>query len=197
MAGYALMMASAALVEWRSTRTGRLDQLTAAHAAVGGTARGRRFTTDQLNRAYLLAIAAQFQGYCRDLHTEAIDAVAGAVQPAPLAIIFRQGLTRRRNLDHGNPTPDKLAEDFARLGIAIWEQGASLDARIASRKQRLQRLMQWRNALAHDDPVRIKQHGALTLATAKGLRSACNGLATTLDRVVEDSLYQALGRAPW
>lgn len=65
-------MPSRALAEWRGRRSDELDELLAAHAAVGGTGRGRRYATEQVNRAYALAVAAQFQGFCRDLHSEAV-----------------------------------------------------------------------------------------------------------------------------
>ena len=44
-------------------RARALDEMAEAHAAVGGTARGRRYTTQQLNQAYAVLLAAHFQGF--------------------------------------------------------------------------------------------------------------------------------------
>jgi hypothetical protein len=73
-------------LEWRRRRARELDELLAAHRAVGGTGRGRRYATAQLNRAYALAVAAPFQGFCRDLHTEAIDELVAVARPRRLAL---------------------------------------------------------------------------------------------------------------
>ena len=52
-----------------------LDEIAGADAAVGGAARGRRYATQQINRAYAVLLASEFQGFCRDLHSECVDHV--------------------------------------------------------------------------------------------------------------------------
>jgi hypothetical protein len=37
-----------------------LQEIENAHAAVGGTGRGRRYTTQQINRAFVMLLASQF-----------------------------------------------------------------------------------------------------------------------------------------
>jgi hypothetical protein len=61
-------MPSLAYREWITTRADALGEIEQAHAAVGGTGRGRRYATQQINQAYAVMLASQFQGYCRDLH---------------------------------------------------------------------------------------------------------------------------------
>ncbi len=39
-------------------------------AELGGWALDHRYATRQLNHAYTVVLAAQFQGFCRDLHSE-------------------------------------------------------------------------------------------------------------------------------
>jgi hypothetical protein len=56
-------MPSTSYRHWRTVRASALDEIAHAHAAVGGTARGRRYTTQQINRAYAMLLASQFQGY--------------------------------------------------------------------------------------------------------------------------------------
>jgi hypothetical protein len=53
---------------WRKERSERLDELLHAHQSVGGPSRGRRWRTATLNEALLLRLAAEFQGFARDLH---------------------------------------------------------------------------------------------------------------------------------
>ena len=57
----------------------------AAHRSVGGTARGRRFATEQINHAYAVLLASQFQGFARDLHSECADRLAKAIAPTAAA----------------------------------------------------------------------------------------------------------------
>jgi hypothetical protein len=54
---------------WNTDRRQALDQIAAAHAAVGGVGPGRRYATQQINQAYATLLSSQFQGFCRDLHS--------------------------------------------------------------------------------------------------------------------------------
>src|SRR6266705_299193 len=45
-------MPSTSYRQWRTMRAAALGEIAEAHAAVGGTARGRRYTTQQINRAF-------------------------------------------------------------------------------------------------------------------------------------------------
>ena len=74
-------VASTSYRRWRTTRASALDEIARAHAAIGGTARGRRFTTQQINQAYAMLLASQFQGFCRDLHSESVDPVVAVIAP--------------------------------------------------------------------------------------------------------------------
>lgn len=56
---------------WHHQRAEQLDQLVAAHHMVGSQGRGRRHAVSQLNAAYATLLSSHFQGFCRDLHTEA------------------------------------------------------------------------------------------------------------------------------
>jgi len=77
-----IRMPSQAYRLWKSTRARELDEVQTAHALLGGTARGRRYTTQQINRAYAVLLASQFQGFARDLHTESVDYLV-TVMPHP------------------------------------------------------------------------------------------------------------------
>ena len=106
---------------WRSTRVRALDEIATAHAAVGGSARGRRYATQQINRAYSVLLASQFQGFCRDLHSECVDhLLAVIVPPAALFSLIRSEMVRGRQLDRGNAQPTSLQADFHRLEMELW-----------------------------------------------------------------------------
>jgi hypothetical protein len=108
-------MPSVSFGEWRSTRARALDEIARGHAAVSGTRRGRRFNTQQFNRAYAVMLAAQFQGFCRDLHSECVDHIVGMI-PSPLAVrpLVLDEFMRDRKLDRGNAQTGSLGADFHR-----------------------------------------------------------------------------------
>jgi hypothetical protein len=90
-------MVSAALSEWRSRRDAKLRNLLDAHIAVGGSGAGRRWATEELNHALVLRLASEFQGFCRDLHEEAVGRLVETAAPTDLqpqqvlAIPYRTG----------------------------------------------------------------------------------------------------------
>src|SRR5437763_4095521 len=98
-------MPSNSLLQWRGGRATALDEIEAAHAAVGGTGRGRRYATQQINQAYVVLLSSQFQRFCRDLQSEAADELVRDIASSDLRDIFRSQLTTGRKLDVGNPNP--------------------------------------------------------------------------------------------
>jgi len=76
-------MPSNSLQHWQQSRRVKLDEIVEAHRAVGGTARGRRDATEQVNHAYAVLLASQFQGFCRDLHSERVHHIVQQVPAAP------------------------------------------------------------------------------------------------------------------
>jgi hypothetical protein len=58
-------MASASLQKWLSTRAAELDRIAAAHKAVGGSGRGRRWVTQQINQAYAMLTLPVVKGWRR------------------------------------------------------------------------------------------------------------------------------------
>jgi hypothetical protein len=189
-------MPSNSLTAWLTHRKAKLDDFEAAHQAVGGSARGRRYATQQINQAYVVMLSSQFQGFCRDLHSECVDFLVG--QAGGLAGIGAAlaSLARQRKLDTGNPNPGNLGSDFGRLGIEFWTIVNGWDARVATWQKRLQRLNDWRNAIAHQDftPVGSTE---VQLSAVRQWRSACQGLARTFDHALSDYLNSLAGVQPW
>jgi hypothetical protein len=189
---------SLALRNWLGVRATQLDQIAEAHRAVGGTGRGRRYATEQINHAYAVLLSSQFQAFCRDLHSEAVDHLVSSVNPLAMQRVVRQRLLENRFVDRGNPTPGNLGSDFGRLGLILWDALYAHDAHNAERRVALEELNAWRNAIAHQDfdPAKLGIHG-LRLARVNTWRQRCSKLARSLDRVLRDHVAILAGSRPW
>lgn len=193
-------MPSTSYRRWTTIRATALDEIAQAHAAVGGTKRGRRYATQQVNQAYAVLLASQFQGFCRDLHSECLDhLVAALAPPPPLLPLVQAEFLRGRQLDRGNAQPASLGADFGRLGIDFWTEVESFHPRNQARKDELGRLNEWRNAIAHQDfdPARLGETTTLRLAQVRRWRAACRHLARAFDEVLRRRLQTLTGTSPW
>lgn len=191
-------MPSRSLIRWRSERCVALDEIEAAHQSIGGIGRGRRYATQQINQAYAVLLASQFQGFCRDLHSESADYLARAVTLASLGNAWLSTMKQGRRLDRGNAEPGNLGADFGRFGLAFWVEVRGLSIRNQSRQDRLEDLNDWRNAIARQDfnPTKL---GATTLQlqVVRQWRTACDGLARSFDEVMRRHVQFIIGRSPW
>lgn len=189
-------MSSASLQRWESERAAELDRIEVAHRAMGGTARGRRWATVQINHAYIVLLSSQFQGFCRDLHSECVDHIVRAVTPAILHTALRAEFVFGRKLDRGNPNPGNIGSDFSRLGIHFWAEVHAHDSRSKDRQERLARMSDWRNAIAHQDFSGQLIPPALTLPVIRRWRGGCTGLARSFDRVMRRYIASIPGAPP-
>jgi len=196
-------MASGAHESWTTARRARLDELYAAHSAVGGTGPGRRTATEQLNWALALRLASEFQGYVRDLHDEATDVLvarAHALTPS-FESVLRNLLTLNRQLETRNATSSTLQQDFARFGFKILDDVRSRYIRGESWLRHLEQINLARNGIAHSDPVKIATaagKSALRLTHVKRWDSAVRALADALDRIAASRLAELTGGgSPW
>jgi hypothetical protein len=124
---------------------------------VGGSARGRRHATLQINYSYALLLSANFQGFCRDLHTEAALYLADRLMPTSLRHVWIKSFVLSRRLDTGNPNPGNLGSDFNRFGLDFWAGVHNLSPKNSRRRENLEELNSWRNAIAHHDFSRLKR----------------------------------------
>lgn len=189
-------MPSNSLINWQSVRRVALNEIANAHAMVGGTGRGRRYTTQQINYAYAAILSSHFQGFCRDLHSECIDHIV-ATAPANVQAVLRVEFLWNRTLDRGNPNPGNIGSDFARLGIQFWPRVRALDRRNTRRQERLQELAEWRNAIAHQDFGPVGGVPTLQLSRVQTWRRAMDALAGEFDRAMQNHLTNLLGTVPW
>ncbi|MDQ8043012.1 MAG: hypothetical protein REI11_00285 [Patulibacter sp.] len=170
--------------------------------AVAGDKPGRKWGTTELNRGYVVALAGQFQGFCRDLHSECGQAVvAGA--PPNLQSLLAAELTRDRQLDRGNARAGALGADFGRFDLDFWPTLKTSDGGLEERQKKLEELMVWRNSVAHDAP----QMSPSDIATIRGTtpsraqnsvwQTNLNVLATAFDSVMRTEIKKLVGTAPW
>ena len=185
---------------YTTVRAVSLDEIEAAHGSVGGSGRGRRYATEQINHAYTVLLASQFQGFCRDLHNECVEALVNATAPVVIQPMFRAQLLRGRQLDKGNASRENITADFERFRIPFNTQVIAADRRNVGRYRRLLALNTWRNAIAHQDFARLTVSGTtpvLRLVTVREWRAACSGLAVSYDRVMRSYLAEITGTSPW
>ena len=195
-------MPSAALIRWRNANLLRLDELEKVHADATGRARGRRWGTEQFNRTLFVVLTAQFQDFCRALHDQAVTV---HVRQVPLAQqqILGTVLTRGRKLDTGTPRKGSLGGDFGTLGLDLLGGLKGRGVTTVRRLDRLEMLVDFRNAIVHgnEDTIRSLVAGGVIAATKGSYvmhRRALNGLAATMDDEVAGQLGTLLkiGR-PW
>jgi hypothetical protein len=198
-----LRMPSVAQVEWFTTREARIGELYAAHLAVGGGSRGRRYATEQLNWSIALRLAGEFQGYARDLHDEAVDVTVSRTYSSTPAFEanLRNLLTRSRDLDQKNATPSSLQTDFSRLGFLILQEIRANYTYGGTWLGRLEQLNTARNGVAHGDRSKMRQAAGgevLALAKVRQWHAAIRGLVRASDRVTSTSLARVNGgMQPW
>jgi hypothetical protein len=190
-------MPSVSYQHWRTTRRAALDDIETAHAGIGGTGRARQLATQQVNRAYVVILSAEFQGFCRDLHTECIDRISRAV-PAPLQPVLDREFRFNRSLDRGNPNPASIGSDFGRFGFDFWPEVLGLDSHASDYRTNLETLNTWRNAIAHNDfaPTRFTTT-ILLVSQVREWRRSCNQLSHLFDTLLQRELTRLTGTAPW
>jgi hypothetical protein len=193
-------MPSTSLRCWSVERGARLADIENAHRSVRGSGPGARAAAQQINQAYAVLLSAQFQGFCRDLHSECADYLVLPVPDPDLRGVLRNNLVFGRRIDRGNPNPGNIGSDFNRLGLAFWTLVDAYRPGNPARRAALDELSEWRNAIAHQDfsaaMVRAGRPN-LALAEVRGWRRACDDLARVFDEVLREHLRARTGAAPW
>ena len=123
-------MPSKSYREWLSTRAKALDEIEAAHASVGGSGPGRRYATQQLNQAYAVLVASQFQGFCRDLHTECVALLVAHINP-PMPV---RHLVQARSPRAANSTARTLSPAASELISGFWGSNSGMRSINTTRK---------------------------------------------------------------
>jgi len=187
-------MPSASLRQWRNDRTPRLAQIEAQCAASLAAVSPNAHLIEENLRGYVVLLSAHFQGFCRDLYTEAAMLIARRVRLSLRMLVLGQ-FTTHRALDHGNPNVDNIAKDFDRFGFDLRAK-MNTDPANAPRRQHLAALNQWRNVAAHQGTIH-PAGGPLTFPMLQAWRNSCDGLAASLDAILYNELRKILRRKPW
>src|SRR5581483_9401438 len=187
-------MPSAALVHWRNDRVSRLTAVESQCAAVGGAAIPSAQLVDENLRGYVVLLSAHFQGFCRDLYTEAALRVAAAVPPS-LRVAIQAQCESELRLGSRNPTLDSLTADFDRFGFNLRTALAGVPVPPAVLSN-LAVLNRWRNYVAHHDVV-TPPGGPLSRPLVRSWQASCDTLATAIDRIMYNHLRAILGVSPW
>lgn len=173
----------------------------------------------------MLNLAAEFQGFSRDLHDLAIRALHAACSPPAAAELLRSLASSGRELDKGNAHPGARGKDFQRVSVDLWGElrAAMSPARPlrAPERQRwsrnrkmvspdstsellnldLEKLNDVRNAIAHSELsvlARLKAEGyPATLLGCREWQRSLNELAELMDDVVNSVLSKHVGKRPW
>jgi hypothetical protein len=191
-------MPSRSLTTWHADSRRALDEIEAAHRAVGRAGPGCRYAAQQINQAYVLLLSSRFQRFCRDLHDECVDHLVLATS-LPIRMIVRSQFDTGRKLDAGNPNPGNIGSDFDRLGITFWPTLRSEKPHAESHQRELSTLNRWRNAVAHQDFSHPELGGRdqLRLSEVRSWRRTCEQLAVDFDDVMHHHLISITGTAPW
>jgi hypothetical protein len=199
-------MPSRSLLKWSTDRLVAMDRLERVHGLVTGGLRGRPRDVTELNHALFLRLAAEVQGYCRDLHDEAIEALLAPALVPNNAVrdALRLALENGRRLDSGNAGPGNLGTDWARLGATLWDDIYTAYPSPRAGGMDWNRRLTWlngaRNGIAHNDTAAIATAHAdhpLTLSTFRVMRGRLTRFATALDAVTGAYLRVTTGMAPW
>ena len=191
-------MPSRSLQTWRTVRCQALDEIEYAHRGVAHSRRGSRFATQQVNYAYVMLLSSQFQAFCRELHSECADFFVQSITPLARSKACRFLLARHLALDRGNPNPGNIGADFNLFDLAFWNDLRSFDIRNADRRDRLEELNLWRNAIAHQDFDPARFSGTmLPIRRVREWRNACDQLATAFDEVMRRHFSSLCGASPW
>lgn len=184
---------SQALHEWNTTRKGRLTKLDAQCVWATGLIPPDPELVDEHLRAYVTLLSAHFQGFCRDLYTEASQKVVSRIKQAGLRPIIQAQFATELRMEKGNPTLDALAVDFSRFGIADLRTAIGTAPSADTHKGKLKAMNGCRNKCAHGEPV-IPE---LLLANIQDWRTTCDWFATQLNMFVYDMLRKAFRGSPW
>ncbi|HET6401460.1 MAG TPA: HEPN domain-containing protein [Candidatus Kapabacteria bacterium] len=194
-------MSSASLANWKNHRSLSLDEIENALSHIYPRKKGGRRAqkSQSLNYSYLLLLSSEFQGFCRDIHTEGSLHISLNVAPS-LSKLIENLFGKHRKVDHGNPNPANLAADFNQFGFDFWAALETSSKLNAGRRGQIDDMVLWRNAIAHQDfdPIK-KKFGQLTLYLdwVQRMRQACEKLAEQIDKILGEQLTTITGKNPW
>lgn len=105
----------------------------------------------------------------------------------------------KRRAQLQNAPAGAIGSDFGRFRFAFWDDVYALHALHGRRRELLDGLVRWRNAIAHNDfdPDHFGPDPVLHLQDVRHWRSALNSLCPAFDTVMRNRLGYMLGTSPW
>jgi hypothetical protein len=195
-------MTSTALTNWNTTGQGRLNELVAVHKSSAGGSPGRKWGTQQLNRSLFVALVAQFQVYCIELHDLGVDLHVVIAFPNQ-ANLLRTLLTVGRKLESQNPRKSSLGADFGRLGFKFVPEVEKSSLSAPQWLNDLDDLVDFRNAIAHGNETEVsaisnRTRLRSTKTSFEDYRKILQRLAPIIDETVAIQMSTLLGiTRPW
>jgi hypothetical protein len=196
-------MTSPALGAWQSNRLAGIDRFIAAHPASIGSATDPA-VAQQFTGALVQCVASEFQGYCRDLHDDAVEAVLGTIMTSdsPLRVVLMNGLILDRGLDRRSADPATIGHDFARLGLDLWRAlTASRPDDASTWRSGLVLLHRARNGVSHDDQRALAEVEAsgwpMRISTVRRWRKLVDEAVTAMDDEVSKEIAELINKNPW
>ncbi len=192
-------MPAHALERWQSLTAHRLAVLHRAldHAAPEQLADAD--ARDQAAQAFVIMLAAHFQGFCRDLHNECAAEISRYAQShlPHVAPFVQSRFSEGRKLNQGAANSSTIGSDFGRFTVSFWTLSAVQDPAAAEARRDLDELAELRNALAHQDFGRTpdKQPPRFGAEDIRRWWLACDVLASAMDAAMVEVLVPFEGGA--
>ena len=190
-------MVSTALIRWQTSRSAALDRLILARETAL-IANSDPALPNELTHVLITRLAAEFQGFCRDLHDEATNIFVENSHIKPnLVEIYKTALVSKRLLEYGNANWRNIGSDFVRIGFPV---GVVEFASQLSRKpsHTLGELIAARNAIVHSDQTKIDSlNPPAEFSTFTQWRAEVDQLAVVLDYELIQYLAKTVAISNW
>jgi hypothetical protein len=188
-----------ALASWQTTRRARVDSLVELYGIARGLAADSH--VEQVFFALVLRLAAEFQGFVRDLHDEAVaDVVRRSGSSCRVAgLLFMRSMTSKRDIDRLNASAATLTADFGRLGFAFWPELGARYRLSDDWRRNLDSLNVCRNAVAHDRSSVLadlaRRGWGADLTSVRRWLNSLDELASAMDDIVGKTVDRVSGIA--
>ncbi|MGP5184932.1 hypothetical protein ACTXKY_14645 [Corynebacterium variabile] len=194
-----------ALGAWQTTRRQALDSLVLARQTIASNHSGHSKgsvsaetagVVENIDRALYPVLAAEFQGYCRDLHGDAVAAIIAEAQwpTEQIARVSAAAMQDKRGLDRKNPASSVIGDDFRALGLKLWNRVQEEHPEdYPDWRRSLDTLVNIRNAVSHSDRKRLKDFTSkkqLTFAYWQSTRKDLDLLTIAMDSAVRTYLVE-------
>ncbi len=191
-------MPSASFMRWETERVAILEELDQVCKIVGRSRSTTRPSTQRIAEAAVVLLFAQFQAFCRDLHSECADLLVPPDLSNEWKAVVKTSFVLNRKLDSSNPALSNIREDFKRFGLDLISEAQRIEpAAFPKLEGAFAKLVQYRNAVAHHDYrkidlniIRLDQNFAVQS------RLMCSNLARLFDSIAINHIESLTNQRP-